>query len=160
MKRLTPCIWFNDQAEQAAKFYCSVFKNSRITKVARYGESASRASGQPKGSVMTVAFRLDGQDFLALNGGPHFKHSPAISFIVNCRTQKEVDFYWKKLAQGGAEGQCGWLTDKFGVSWQVTPAIVGEMAASKDQKRADRAMGALMGMTKLDLAKLKEAYGQ
>jgi predicted 3-demethylubiquinone-9 3-methyltransferase (glyoxalase superfamily) len=153
-------LWFDSQAEEAAKFYVSIFKNSRITSVSRYSEEAATAAGRPAGSVMVVMFKLDGQEFMALNGGPVFKFSPAISFMVNCTTQKEVDRYWEKLSAGGQEGQCGWLTDKFGVSWQIVPKVLGRLMNSKDAQKSARAMKALLQMKKLDIKGLLQAYAQ
>ncbi len=158
MKRFTTCLWFNNQAEAAAKFYTSIFKNSRIGVVARYGAAGAKVSGQRKGSVMTVAFRLDGQDFLGLNGGKYFKFSPAISIVVRCRTQREIDYYWSRLLRGGKPSVCGWLTDKFGVSWQVTPAEMERWMADGNPERANRVMQAVVSMRKLDLARLRRAY--
>ena len=158
MQKITPFLWFDHQAEEAAKFYTSIFKNSKIEKMARYSEGAANASGRQKGSVMTVAFRLNGQEFIALNGGPHFKFTEAISFVVNCRTQTELDYFWKKLSAGGKEVQCGWLQDKFGVSWQVVPENIGELMSGKDPAASGRVMEALLGMTKLDIGKLQQAY--
>jgi predicted 3-demethylubiquinone-9 3-methyltransferase (glyoxalase superfamily) len=158
MQKITPFLWFDNQAEQAAKFYTSLFKNSRILDVARYGESGAKASGRPKGSVLTVKFRLDGQEFVALNGGPIFKFTEAISFVVNCGTQKEVDRFWKKLSAGGKEGQCGWLKDKYGVSWQIVPTALIEMLLDKDPHKSQRVMQAMLKMTKIDITKLKKAY--
>ncbi|MBW8864640.1 MAG: VOC family protein [Verrucomicrobia bacterium] len=140
MQKITPFLWFDDQAEAAVKFYTSIFKNSKILKVARYGESGAKASGRKKGSVMTVAFRLNGQEFAALNGGPVFKFTEAISFVVNCKTQAEVDHFWKKLSAGGKEIQCGWLKDKYGVSWQIVPEILGKLMSSKDTAKSQRVM--------------------
>ena len=157
MQRITPFLWFENQAEQAAKFYTSVFRNSRIGKIARYGEEGERIAGRPKGSVMTVEFQLDGQDFVALNGGPQFKFTEAISFVVNCGTQSEVDRYWKKLSAGGKEVQCGWLKDKYGLSWQIVPTILGELMSDKDRAKSQRVMVALLKMVKLDIKKLKQA---
>lgn len=157
MHRINPCLWFDSQAEEAAKFYVSIFKNSRIGTIARYGDSGAEASGQPKGSVLTVSFQLDGQEFLALNGGPHFKFSEAISFVVNCETQKEVDEYWEKLSQGGAIQQCGWLKDKYGLSWQIVPTVLPELLTDKDPAKSERVMAALMKMKKLDIEQLKQA---
>ena len=154
MSKITPCLWFDDQAEEAAKFYCSIFKNSKIGKITHYGEGAPK----PKGSVLTVKFRLDGQDFLALNGGPQFKFTEAISLIVNCKTQKEVDRMWKKLSEGGQEVQCGWLKDKYGVSWQITPTVLGKLMSGRNAAGAERMMQALMQMKKLDIKELKKAY--
>ena len=155
MQKITPFLWFDGQAEQAAKFYTSIFKNSKIGKVARYPEG----SPGPAGAVMTVEFKIDGQKFIALNGGPHFKFNEAISFVVNCKTQREVDYYWKKLtANGGKEVQCGWLQDRFGVSWQIVPESMGELFSGKDAARSQRVMQAMLEMVKLDIAKLKQAY--
>jgi predicted 3-demethylubiquinone-9 3-methyltransferase (glyoxalase superfamily) len=154
MRKITPFLWFDKEAEEAARLYTSLFKNSRIKSIARYGEGAPA----PKGTVMTVAFELDGQDFIALNGGPTFKFSPAISFSVDCKSQKEVDALWEKLSEGGEKGQCGWLKDKFGVSWQIVPSVLGEMLQDKDEKKASRVTQAMLKMTKLDIAGLKKAY--
>jgi predicted 3-demethylubiquinone-9 3-methyltransferase (glyoxalase superfamily) len=160
MQRITPFLWFNDQAEEAAKFYTSIFKNSKIVSIVRYGEAAAKASGRPKGTVMTVAFQLEGQEFAALNGGPHFQFTEAVSFVVNCRTQKAVDRFWAKLSTGGKEGQCGWLKDKYGVSWQIVPTDLIEMLKDKDERRAERVMQAILQMTKIDIKALKKAYKQ
>jgi predicted 3-demethylubiquinone-9 3-methyltransferase (glyoxalase superfamily) len=157
MQRITPCLWFDDNAEAAVKFYTSIFKNSKVTAVTHYGDAGSKASGRPKGSVLTIAFQLDGQDFLALNGGPHFTFSPAVSFIANCETQAEIDELWEKLGAGGTIEQCGWLRDKFGVSWQVVPADIGTMMQDTDPQRAERVMSAILEMKKIDLATLKRA---
>ena len=156
MKAFTPCLWFDSQAEEAARFYTSIFKNSKIGTITHYGDAAAKAAGRPKGSVMTVAFQLDGQEFLGLNGGPHFKFSEAISFMVNCETQKEIDDFWEKLSEGGEQGPCGWLKDKYGLSWQIVPAALGEMM--KDAKRAEKVMEAVLTMKKLDIKTLREAY--
>jgi predicted 3-demethylubiquinone-9 3-methyltransferase (glyoxalase superfamily) len=158
MQKIAPFLWFDNQAEEAAKFYCSIFKNSKIEDVARYGEAGADVSERPKGTVMTVSFRLDGQEFVALNGGPLFKFTEAISFVVNCKTQKEVDYYWEKLSKGGKKGQCGWLKDKFGVSWQIVPAGLGQLFGGKNPKKSERAMQAVLKMSKLDIARLKKAY--
>ncbi|MEW6442589.1 MAG: VOC family protein [bacterium] len=160
MQKITPFLWFDDQAEEAARFYVSVFRNSRIVKVARYGEAGAKASGRAKGSVMTVAFELEGQPFVALNGGPIFTFSPAISFAVSCDTQKDIDDLWKKLSDGGEEGECGWLKDKYGVSWQVVPTFIGEMMSDADPEKSERVTQALLQMKKLDIEGLKRAYGQ
>jgi predicted 3-demethylubiquinone-9 3-methyltransferase (glyoxalase superfamily) len=160
MQKITPFLWFDDNAEEAAKFYTSIFRNSRIVNVARYGEAGSKASGRPKGSVMTVAFELEGQPFVALNGGPVFTFSPAISLFVNCETQKEIDELWEKLTDGGEEVECGWLKDKYGVSWQIVPSGIVEMISDRDPARSDRVMQAVVKMKKLDMAVLKKAYGQ
>lgn len=160
MQRITPCLWFDDNAEEAVKHYTSIFRNSRITDIARYGESASKAAGRPKGSVLTITFQLDGQEFVALNGGPHFKFNEAVSLTVNCKTQAELDRYWKKLSAGGREQPCGWLKDKFGVSWQVVPTCVVEMMQDKDPERSERVMQAILQMKKIDIRQLKQAYQQ
>ena len=159
MQKISPCLWFDHQAEAAAKFYTSIFKNSKILTVTRYGDAAAKVSGQPKGSVLTVVFKLDGQEFMALNGGPIFKFTEAISFIVHCKTQKEVDRFWKKLSRGGRPVQCGWLKDKYGVSWQIVPDGLGRLLQGKDPKKSERAMQALLKMKKIDLKALKKAYG-
>lgn len=158
MQNITPCLWFDGGAEEAAEFYTSTFKNSRIVGVTHYGEAASEASGMPEGTVLTVEFEIQGQKFLALNGGSEFKLTPAISFIVNCETQQEVDDYWARLTEGGEEVACGWLTDKFGVSWQITPIALMEMISDPDPEKVERVMKAMMPMVKLDIAALKQAY--
>jgi predicted 3-demethylubiquinone-9 3-methyltransferase (glyoxalase superfamily) len=140
--------------------YTSIFKNSKIKSITRYGEEAAEAAGRPKGTVMTVAFQLEGQEFIALNGGPHFKFTEAISFLVNCETQEEVDGLWEKLSDGGEKGQCGWLKDKFGLSWQIVPRILGEMLQDKDPEKSKRVMKAMLQMKKIDIAGLKRAYEQ
>ena len=157
MQKITPFLWFDDQAEEAVKFYTSIFKNSKIGKIARYDKAGEKAAGRPAGSVMTVEFELEGQEFIALNGGPHFKFTEAISFVVNCKTQTEVDYYWKKLSAGGKEVQCGWLQDKFGLSWQIVPTVLGELMSSKDPAKSQRVMEAMLKMVKLDIKKLKQA---
>lgn len=154
MPKIIPSLWFDVNAEEAVKFYVSVFKNSRILRVARYTEAGPGA----KGSVMTIAFTLGGQEFLAINGGPEFKFTPAVSFTVNCRNQAEIDYYWRKLAKGGKGVQCGWLEDKFGLSWQIVPDALGKMVSGRDAKKADRVMRAVLGMVKLDVKTLAEAY--
>lgn len=154
MPSITPFLWFSDTAEAAAKFYVSVFPGAKILKTARYGTSGPG----PAGSVMTVQFRLLGQEFTALNGGPHYTITPAVSFVVHCRTQREIDRYWKKLAAGGKAIQCGWLEDKFGVSWQIVPRQLGDWVGESDPAKSNRVMHALLKMKKLDLAKLKQAY--
>jgi predicted 3-demethylubiquinone-9 3-methyltransferase (glyoxalase superfamily) len=156
IQRITPFLWFDNQAEEAAEFYASIFPNSRVSKVVRYGEAGP---GKP-GSAMTVQFELDGQYFVALNGGPHFKFTEAISFVVNCKTQEEVDAYWEKLSAGGAEVQCGWLKDKFGLSWQIVPSVLSELLSAADPARSQRVMKALMTMKKLDIRKLQQAHDQ
>src|SRR5579859_4233931 len=156
MQKITPFLWYDGNAEEAVNFYVSVFKNSKVVSFARYGD----AGPGPKGSVMTAAFQLDGQDFVALNGGPQYKFTPAISFVVNCEAQAEVDELWEKLSAGGRKDRCGWLQDKFGVSWQIVPSILGEVLNGTDKAGAARAMKAMMGMTKLDIKALKQAYDQ
>lgn len=158
MQKITPFLWFNDQAEEAVKFYVSLFKNSKIKTITRYGEEGAKVSGRPKGSVMTVSFQLDGQTFMALNGGPHFKFTEAISFVVNCETQQEVNKMWKKLSKGGEEGQCGWLKDKYGVSWQIVPTALGKLLQNKDSEKSKRVMDKLLKMKKLDIQVLKQAF--
>ena len=160
MQKITPCLWFDDKAEEAVNFYVSIIKNSKIGRIARYGEEGAEVSGRPKGTVMTVTFQLDGQEFMALNGGPVFTFSPAISFIVNCKTQKEVDRLWEKLSEGGEKGRCGWLKDKYGMSWQIVPTALGKMMQDKDAKKSERVMKALLQMDKLDVRGLKRAYEQ
>jgi len=160
MQKVTPCLWFDNQAEEAVNFYVSIFTNSKIGRVARYGEEGANISGRPKGTVMTVTFELDRQEFMALNGGPLFKFTEAISFIVNCETQQEVDRLWEKLSEDGEKGQCGWLKDKYGVSWQIVPRVLGEMLQDKDPKKSERVMKALLQMKKLDIKTLKQAYVQ
>lgn len=154
IQKITPFLWYDHQAEEAAGFYTSIFPNSKIGKVSRYGEGGPG----PAGTAMTVEFQLDGQTFLALNGGPHFKFTEAVSFVVNCATQEEIDMYWDKLtAGGGAPVQCGWLKDKFGLSWQIVPTALGELVAGGDQAKANRVMKALMTMKKLDIRALRQA---
>ncbi len=154
MKKITPFLWFDDKAEEAMNFYVSIFKNSKVGSVTRYGE----AGPGPKGSVMTATFQLDGQDFIALNGGPHFKFTEAISFSVDCKTQEEVDELWERLSQGGQKSQCGWLKDKYGLSWQIVPSVLGELLGDKDPEKSKRVMQAMLKMTKLDIRTLKQAY--
>ncbi len=151
--RITPFLWFDNNAEEAVNFYISVFKNSRIGKTARYGEEAPG----PKGTVMTISFELDGQEFIALNGGPLFKFTEAISFVVSCKTQEEVDYYWEKLSEGGQESMCGWLKDKYGLSWQVVPVVLPELLSGKDKEKAKRTMQAMLKMNKLDIKTLEQA---
>ncbi len=155
MPKITPFLWFDKQAEEAANHYISIFKNSKIVNVARYGDGGPG----PKGSVMTIAFQLDGQDFVALNGGPQFKFDEAISFVVNCETQQEIDDYWSKLlAGGGRPSQCGWLKDKFGLSWQIVPTALGKLLQDKDPQKSRRVMEAMLQMQKIDIARLKQAH--
>ncbi len=158
MQKITPFLWFDDQAEEAVKFYTSVFKNSKIGRILRYSEEAAKASGRPAGSVLTVELEMEGQKFVALNGGPLFKFNESISFVVNCETQEEVDYFWEKLtADGGQESQCGWLKDKFGLSWQVVPTVLIDMLHDKDSKKSERVTAAMLQMKKIDINKLKEA---
>lgn len=157
-QKITPFLWFNDNAEQAVKFYTSIFEKSSIGKIARYDQVGEKAAGRPAGTVMTIEFKIEGQEFIALNGGPHFQFNESVSFIVNCRNQAEVDYYWKKLSAGGREVQCGWLKDKFGVSWQVVPKILGDLMRRGDAAASQRVMEAMLKMVKLDSAKLKKAY--
>lgn len=155
MQKITPFLWFDNNAEEAVKFYISIFKgDSKILNIARYGE----AGPGPAGSVMTVDFQLDGQEFIALNGGPHFKFTEAISFSVDCETQQEVDEFWEKLSEGGQKSQCGWVKDKFGLSWQVTPSILGKMLNDKDPMKSKRVMEAMLEMSKIEIETLKQAY--
>jgi predicted 3-demethylubiquinone-9 3-methyltransferase (glyoxalase superfamily) len=156
MQKITPFLWFNDQAEEAMNFYTAIFKNSKIGGVSRYGEGGP---GQP-GSVMSATFELDGQEFMALNGGPLFTFTEAISFFVNCETQAEVDELWEKLTEGGEESQCGWLKDKYGLSWQIVPTALGELLNDPDAEKARRVMNAMLQMKKIDIAGLRAAYEQ
>jgi len=158
IQKVSPFLWFDKDAEEAAKFYTSIFKKSRILGVTRYDEAGSKASGIPKGDVMTVAFQLEGQNFTALNGGPVFKFSPAVSFVVSCKDQKEIDHFWNKLSKGGKENQCGWLDDKFGVTWQIVPTVLTKMLQDKDKEKVGRVTEALLKMTKFHIATLKQAY--
>jgi predicted 3-demethylubiquinone-9 3-methyltransferase (glyoxalase superfamily) len=153
MQKITPFLWFDDKAEEAANFYVSIFKNSKITSVSRYGD----AGPGPKGAAMSVTFTLDGQDFMALNGGPLFSFTPAISFFVDCRSQEEVDDLWDKLCAGGEKSRCGWLKDKYGLSWQIIPSILGELLQSKDGETSKRAMQAMLKMDKIDIKTLEQA---
>jgi predicted 3-demethylubiquinone-9 3-methyltransferase (glyoxalase superfamily) len=162
MQKMQTCLWFDGNAEEATKFYASVFKSSKIGRIARYGEVGQEIHGGKPGTVMTIEFELNGNSYLGLNGGPIFKFNEAISLQVLCETQEEIDYYWEKLTPGGdpASQQCGWLKDKFGLSWQIVPAILGDLMAGGDQARADRVMGAVLSMKKLDIKKLKEAAGR
>ena len=157
MQKITPFLWFDDQAEEAVKFYTSIFKNSKIGKTARYDKAGEKVAGRPAGSVMTVEFQIEGQDFIALNGGPIFKFTEAVSFVVTCKTQAEVDKYWKKLSAGGKKVQCGWLKDRFGLSWQIVPTVLGELLSSQEAAKSHRVMQAMLKMVKLDIKKLKQA---
>jgi predicted 3-demethylubiquinone-9 3-methyltransferase (glyoxalase superfamily) len=158
MQRITPFLWFDHQAEEAANFYVSIFENSKVGSTARYDEEGAKAAGRPKGSVMTVAFELDGQAFTALNGGPLFKFTEAMSLVVNCETQEEVDHFWERLSAGGQEVQCGWLKDRFGVSWQVVPTALVEMLQDKDPHKAKCVMAAMLKMKKINIEGLRQAY--
>lgn len=157
MQKIVNCLWFDHQAEEAANFYVSVFGNSRILNVARYGKVGTEIHGRTPGTVMTVEFELEGQRFLALNGGPHFTFSPAISLMVNCRTQEEIDALWEKLSANPQAEQCGWLQDKYGLSWQIVPVQLAEMLADADREKADRVMAAMLQMKKMDIAALRSA---
>lgn len=156
MQKITPFLWFDEQAEEAANFYVSIFPRSQIVSVARYGD----AGPGPKGTIMTATFELEGQEFIALNGGPLFKFTEAISFLVNCETQDEVDRLWERLSEGGEKSRCGWLKDKFGVSWQIVPAALGKMLQDKNPERSQRVMKAMLQMDKLDIERLRQAYDQ
>jgi predicted 3-demethylubiquinone-9 3-methyltransferase (glyoxalase superfamily) len=160
MQKIIPCLWFDDKAEEAAKFYASIFKNSKIGNVSRYGKEGYEFHGKEDGTVMTVDFEIEGQKYVALNGGPIFKFNEAISFQVHCETQKEVDYYWEKLSEGGDEKaqQCGWLKDKYGVSWQIVPVVLTKMLQDKDAKKSQRVMKALLQMRKLDIKTLTQGY--
>jgi predicted 3-demethylubiquinone-9 3-methyltransferase (glyoxalase superfamily) len=160
MQKITPCLWFDDQAEEAAKFYTGIFSNSKITGISRYGEAGYEVHRRPAGSVMTVTFELDGRAFTALNGGPIFTFNEAVSFQVTCETQKEVDYYWEKLTEDGDEKvqQCGWLRDKYGLSWQVVPSVLIELLNDPDPAKSQRTMAAMLQMKKIDIDALKRAY--
>jgi len=157
MQKITPFLWFKDNAEQAAEFYVSIFKGSRIKEVTRYGKEGATLSGVTEGTAMTVNFQIEGQDFVALNGGPQFKFTPAVSFVVNCDSQEEVDYYWGKLSEDGEEGQCGWLTDRYGVSWQVIPVMLPKILSDQDKEKAGRAMQAMLKMKKISISDLEKA---
>jgi len=159
VKRISPCLWFDSEAEQAAQFYTGIFKNARIVTITRYGKAGFETHHRPPGSVMTVLFELEGEEFTALNGGPLFKFSEAISFQINCETQKEIDYYWEKLSAGGdpKAQQCGWLKDKFGLSWQVVPTIMADLFKDENSAKAAKVMEAMLPMKKLDIAQLKKA---
>jgi predicted 3-demethylubiquinone-9 3-methyltransferase (glyoxalase superfamily) len=156
MQKITPFLWFDDKAEEAMNFYVSIFKNSKRGRISRYGE----AGPGPKGTVMVATFQLEGQDFIALNGGPHFKFTEAISLVVNCDTQEEVDGFWEKLSEGGSRGQCGWLKDKYGLSWQIVPTALGELMSDPDPEKSKRVMQSMLQMKKLDIKGLRQAYQQ
>src|SRR5499427_3328529 len=157
-QKIVPCLWFDTQAEEAANFYCSVFKNSRLGKVSRYPNAGQEIHRKPPGSVMVVEFEIDGQAFVALNGGPNFKFTEAISLQVHCDNQSEVDYFWTKLTQGGEEGPCGWLKDKYGLSWQVVPAAIPKMLTDPDSRKSERVMNAFLKMKKLDIDEIERAY--
>ena len=160
IQKITPCLWFDNQAEEAAIFYTSIFKNSRIERITRYGKEGFEIHGRPEGTVMTAEFELDGQTFTALNGGPIFKFNEAVSFQVHCETQEEVDYYWEKLSEGGDKNaqQCGWLKDKYGLSWQVVPRVLSEHLSDPDPEKSQRTMKAMLQMKKIDIEKIKRAY--
>lgn len=157
MQKIHTCLWFDGNAEEAARFYTSIFKNSKIGTISRYEQAAANASGRPPGSAMVVMFELDGQEFMGLNGGPQFKFSEAISFVVNCETQEEVDYHWEKLSAGGQPHRCGWLKDKFGLSWQIVPTALAKLMSDPDPQKRNRVMQALLKMDKLDIAALQAA---
>jgi predicted 3-demethylubiquinone-9 3-methyltransferase (glyoxalase superfamily) len=156
MQKITPFLWFDGKAEEAMNFYVSIFKNSKIGRISRYGD----AGPGPKGTVMSATFQLEGQEFFALNGGPQFKFTPAISFFVDCKTPEEVDELWEKLSAGGRKDKCGWLTDKYGLSWQIIPSVLGQMLQDKDPEKSKRVMQAMLQMTKIDIKRLKQTYEQ
>ena len=159
VQKITPFLWFDDQAEEAVNFYTSLFKNSKIGRIFRYNEEAAEKTGRPVGSVLTIEFEIEGEKFVALNGGPLFKFNESISFVINCETQEEVDYFWEKLtADGGEESACGWLRDKFGLSWQVTPTVLIDMLNDSDEKKSGRVMQAMLQMQKIDIKALKDAY--
>ena len=163
MQKITPFLWFDDEAEEAAKFYTSIFRNSKVGRILRYDEETAKTSqsGRPAGSVLTIEFEIEGQKFTALNGGPQFKFNESISFVVNCETQDEVDYFWEKLtADGGQESACGWLKDKFGLSWQITPTVLIDMLNDKDPEKSERVMKAMLQMQKIDIKTLKDAFGR
>jgi len=153
-QKITPFLWFDNNAEEAINFYTSIFKNSKIGDIRRYGE----AGPGPKGSFMTGTFEIEGQEFMALNGGPHYQFSPAVSFFIDCKTQEEIDFFWEKLSEGGQVQQCGWVSDRFGLTWQVVPTVLMDLLGDKDPKKSQRVMESMMKMVKLDIATLKKAY--
>ncbi len=159
-QKITPFLWFDTQAEEAAKFYTSIFENSRITRISRYGKVGREVHGKEAGSVLTVEFEIEGQTFIALNGGPHFKFNEAVSFQVSCDTQDEIDLFWSKLCEGGEESRCGWLKDKYGVSWQIVPSALPAMLTGGDGTKTERVMDALMQMKKFDVATLQRAYSE
>ena len=157
-QKITPCLWFDAEAEDAANFYVSIFKDSRILSISRYGNAGHEVHGKRAGSVMTVEFEIEGQRFVGLNGGPQFKFDEAVSFVIHCTSQEEIDYYWSRLTEGGREVACGWLKDRFGLSWQVVPAQLVEMLSAKDPARTERVTRAFMAMKKLDVARLRQAF--
>ena len=157
MQKLSLCLWFDNQAEEAAKFYVAIFKNGKIGKIARYTKEGFEIHGRPAGSVMTVSFELNGQKYMALNGGPLFQFNEAISIVITCETQQEIDYYWEKLSEGGSQGSCGWLKDKYGVSWQVVPSLMENLFADANSEKSQKIMKALLQMKKLDIQALKKA---
>ena len=159
MQKIATFLWYDDKAEEAANFYVSLFRNSKIGRISRYSDAGQEVHGRAAGSVMVVTFELDGREFMALNGGPHFKFNESVSLRVNCETQAEVDALWEKLSAGGEKSQCGWLKDKYGLSWQIVPTVLDEMMADKDTQKAARVMTVMLQMQKLDIAKLEQAYG-
>ena len=158
MQKITPFLWFDTQAEEAVNFYSSLFKDSKVGNASRYDEAGAAASGRPEGSVMTVSFQLNGQEFTAINGGPHFKFTEAISFVVNCENQEEVDYYWEKLSAVPQSEMCGWLKDKYGLSWQIVPTVLSKLLTDKDAKKSQRVMQAMLQMKKINIAELEKAY--
>lgn len=160
MQKIVPHLWFDEEAEEAANFYTSIFKNSRIGNITRYDEAGAEVSGRPEGSVMTVELELEGQKFVALNGGPEFKFNESISFMVNCESQEEVDYYWEKLSAVPESEQCGWLKDKYGLSWQIVPTVLSELLSDKDAEKAERVMEAMLKMKKIEIQGLRQAYEQ
>ena len=160
MNKIVPCLWFDNNAEEAVRFYTSIFRNSKVKHTSRYGDAAAQAAGRPKGSVLTIAFELNGQEYTALNGGPIFKFNEAISLQINCENQDELDYFWNKLSEGGEPRaqQCGWLKDKFGLSWQIVPAMLAQWVTDRDQAKSDRVMAKLLPMKKLDIRALQQAY--
>jgi predicted 3-demethylubiquinone-9 3-methyltransferase (glyoxalase superfamily) len=160
MQKITPFLWFNNNAEEAVNFYTTVFRNARIKTLTHYNSEGAKASGVPEGTVMTASFELEGQEFVALNGGPHFRFTEAVSFVVNCETQQEIDEFWEKLSEGGEEGQCGWLKDKYGLSWQIVPTVLSKLLGDEDPAKAKKVMHAMLQMRKLDIAVLQQASGE
>jgi predicted 3-demethylubiquinone-9 3-methyltransferase (glyoxalase superfamily) len=160
MQKITPFLWFDNQAEEAVNFYTAIFRNAKVVGVTRYGEAGAEAADRAPGTVMTIVFQIHGQEFIALNGGPQFTFSPAISFVVNCATQEEIDDLWEKLSAGGEKIECGWLQDKYGISWQIVPTVLGEMLQDQDAEKTERVMKAMLHMKKIDIETLQQAYEQ